>query len=425
MKKLWLVAAMAVAGTMVGCGGSSGNNGEGETTTTPPPSTETPTPEMPSTGGESGTGFATFEAELATRTIAVSDINTGGSRFPNFGPQSACENRDYVVAGPYAIQVAFNSDSAGDIDDLKYAAKVVAAAIDDQVAKFELSGSPYTDSITETPLAVCVSTLENGGTFEQGNYLTIEAGKDTSDQYSLAIHEATHGLFKVIAGVDSNGSPGAVKYLDEGTALFAANQEFVGSGDRWRQWFDDGNVNPLTIENFGDNGVDLSSSQYFDLYPFYHTVVRYFISEDGLGLGVQGFFQLVSVGGSRNDFEAAFNARDLGITYADLQSQARDLIGDWLDARTSEVTFTWNSNPIQYVLLYKESDWRIDFDMENTGTNVFVGDANHGDDMSLDVMFATANEIYKGLSVTVVNGRIVESTVDATGAEYVGPYVPD
>lgn len=61
----------------------------------------------------------------------------------------------------------------------------------------------------------------------------------------------------------------------------------------------------------------------------------------------------------------------------------------------------------------------------NTGTNVFVGDANHGDDMSLDVMFATANEIQKVLSVTVVDGRIVESTVDATGAEYIGPYVPD
>ena len=287
-----------------------------------------------------------------------------------------------------------------------------------------MSDRGYIDSISKNPWHVCVSDQYDGGRdlgLPDGsrNELIVEIKDDDVSQHSLIKHEMVHGVTRVISGVRNNND-GRAEFIDEGLALYIANQELTSSGDTWRQWFNDDKDNPLKMINYDDRSVTIDDPSYFDIYPYYQTAVRYFLADDGLGLSESELLDLIADGGNKTDFGAAFDELSLGTTFENLQNNAKARIGDWLDKRTQSRfdLINWNGAEITEVGLLGTNDWgTVDPETVKVKTGTFEANLSFYEDQKMTLIFRSDGTVYEAGSVTLKNGALTQDEYDVSGAD--------
>jgi hypothetical protein len=404
-----LVLALSVS-AITACGGSSSSSDS---------------PSNPVDAKTETTGLESFNETLSAANITVSETKSGGADFQNI---PSCENRNYVVAGQYDTRVAFNEDAAGSTEELKHYARIAALALNNHIDDLSLGDRGYVDAISKSPWKVCISTNYDGGQYKgsqdgQINETIVSVENDDISLYKLINHEMIHGVTRAITGVNASQDASFPEFIEEGVAVYVANQELISFGDTWRQWFEN-DVNPLTVINYADRGVESDNPSYYDIYPYYHATARYFLADDGLGLSETELLDLIEDGVTKDDFSQAFNDRNLGTTFTNLQSNAKTTIGSWLDSRTkSRFDLTnWNGAEITAVGLPGRSGLAtLDPNVKKVNTGTFEASLSFYEDQKMTLIFKSDGTVYEAGSTTLENGQLTQDEYDVSGAD---PYQP-
>ncbi|GAA3974661.1 hypothetical protein [Allohahella marinimesophila] len=418
-----LTVALLSLAACGGGGGSSKSKGNPATVNPDLPIDNSGDPVgVPTTPPVNETQFQTLNEAIAGFSIFVQDPVVPSNAWEKCGEPRFST---YTV-GERKLNVGFRGDNVFNFAQEERMARIAGLALETTLSNYGFFGTEDGLRSQALPYYVCVKA-ENSplnsteffaemGPFDQDKGFYRQAKDQLANSFVERLRTTTDNYDQVYF------------WFDEGLANYSGDNLLIGSPVTWQNSFagPDALPNPMTVERLPNDAAGSPSdpnSKFFTLYPYYATVVAYFLSDSGLGLTKEDMANLLQRGVALNNFGAAFTEVS-PVDYPTIKAEIVPRVTAWLEQESSTtdlIGLAADKGAVTGVTIQRKPDWQFEpikgynIVQQSSGNYSFDSLVYTLDDDNYDLYLTTASGCLKS-QVGVTAGKAAPST-EVSGAQ--------